>query len=302
MPGVLLVAFGWTYPHFLKAESWTAYVYATPFGLLPCPTLSTAIGVTLVFGVLRSAPWSTVLAVAGITYGAIGVFSLGVTLDYGLLAGATVLGAAVVSESTMWRSVRADRDERTRRLPGDDLIPKPIATLTHAVTIRRPPHDVWPWLAQMGAGNRAGWYSYDFIDNGRRPSGRRIVPELQHLTIGTIFPAIPGATDGFTLLAFEPERFLVLGASSADGAPLVTWAFVLEEAEQSSTRLVVRARGGSGYRISWLPLCLTTRVIPLVHFIMQRKQLLGIATRAERTSASNVVAGAPTPAARKDAA
>ena len=31
-------------------------------------------------------------------------------------------------------------------------------------------HEVWPWLVQMGAGSRAGWYSYDFLDNGRRPS------------------------------------------------------------------------------------------------------------------------------------
>ena len=62
------------------------------------------------------------------------------------------------------RSVRASRGERTRPLPGDELIPEPFASLTHAITIRRPRRDVWPWLVQMGAGTRAGWYSYDFID------------------------------------------------------------------------------------------------------------------------------------------
>ena len=81
----------------------------------------------------------------------------------------------------MWpRSVRATHLERTRVLPGDELIPEPIGTLTHAITIRRPAREVWPWLAQMGAGNRAGWYSYDIIDNGRRRSAARIVEELQH--------------------------------------------------------------------------------------------------------------------------
>jgi hypothetical protein len=30
---------------------------------------------------------------------------------------------------------------------------------------------VWPWLAQMGSG-RAGWYAYDFIDNGGAPQRR----------------------------------------------------------------------------------------------------------------------------------
>jgi len=37
-----------------------------------------------------------------------------------------------------------------------------LAKINHAITIRRSPHDVWPWLAQMGAG-RAGWYGYDFV-------------------------------------------------------------------------------------------------------------------------------------------
>lgn len=60
-------------------------------------------------------------------------------------------------------SVRADHDERARNLSGDELIPKPAGSVTHAITIRRSPHDIWPWLAQMGSG-RAGWYAYDFID------------------------------------------------------------------------------------------------------------------------------------------
>jgi hypothetical protein len=47
-------------------------------------------------------------------------------------------------------------------LPGDDLIQEPIGTLSHAITIRQPARDVWPWLAQMGAGSRAGWYSWQY--------------------------------------------------------------------------------------------------------------------------------------------
>jgi hypothetical protein len=87
-----------------------------------------------------------------------------------------------------WRSVRASRAERTCVLPGDERIPQAIDTLTHGVTIRRPPRDVWPWLVQMGAGTRAGWYSYDWLDNGRKPSATRIVPDLQHPAMGTICP------------------------------------------------------------------------------------------------------------------
>jgi hypothetical protein len=69
------------------------------------------------------------------------------------------------------QSVRATAAERVRPLPGDDLIRDRIGSLTHAVSIARPPRDVWPWLAQMGAG-RAGWYSYDRLDNGGRQSER----------------------------------------------------------------------------------------------------------------------------------
>jgi len=114
LPGALLVGFGWIYPHFLVVDHWTAYTYASPFGLLPCPTLSAVIGLTLVLGMLRSKPWSMTLAAAGFAYGAIGVFTLGVTLDYALLAGATTLGA-IAGVSRTWRSEPIERDKRTRR-------------------------------------------------------------------------------------------------------------------------------------------------------------------------------------------
>src|SRR5262249_52578119 len=181
------------------------------------------------------------------------------------------------------RSVHATRDERTRALPGDERIPKAIDTLTHAVTIRRPPLDVWPWLLQMGAGKRAGWYSYDWLDNGRQPSAARIVPEWQHPEVGSVFPALPGATEGFTLLAIEPERLLMLGWLARDGTADVTWTFVLEKAGPGATRLLVRARGGPGNRFHGLPLQLTRVAVRIVHFFMQRKQLLGLARRAEAT-------------------
>jgi hypothetical protein len=186
------------------------------------------------------------------------------------------------------RSVRATREEKTRALPGDQLITEPIGSLQHGVTIERSRRDVWPWVAQMGAGVRAGWYSYDFLDNGRRPSAERVIPELQTLAVGMIFPWLPGATDGFTLLAFEPEYFLVLGAIAPDGGRLMTWAFVLEHAEHGSTRLMVRARAGAGYRFHGLPWWIAKPTVAAIHFVMQRRQLLGIARRAETTRRSSL--------------
>ncbi len=186
-----------------------------------------------------------------------------------------------------WPSVRATKDERTRPLPGDDRLPDAIETITHAVTIDCLPRDVWPWVVQMGAGDRAGWYSYDWLDNGRRPSADRVIPELQHPPVGTTFPALPGVTEGFKLDAIEPERRLTLIFPAKDGGVDVTWTFVLNEIAGGRTRLLVRVRGGEGYRFHGLPLFLTKLVIRMVHFVMQRRQLLGIADRAER-------AGAPT--------
>ncbi len=179
----------------------------------------------------------------------------------------------------MTHSVHATTGEQTRPLPGDDLLTDPKLSMTHAITIKRPPHDVWAWIAQMGAGSRAGWYSYDFLDNRHHHSANHIVQELQHLTNGMVFPALPGKTDAFTVAAFEPDHFLILDVKAPDGRRLVTWAFVLEPVDDSSTRLIVRSRGTSG--------AIGNRVLPLVHFIMERKQLLGIAERAESQAASS---------------
>ena len=92
--GVVLIVYGWTYPHFLRTDSWTTYLYGAPFGIVPCPTLSVVTGLTLVFRNVRSRSWSTSLVAAGVLYGAVGVFRLGVLLDWGLLFAAATLAAA----------------------------------------------------------------------------------------------------------------------------------------------------------------------------------------------------------------
>jgi hypothetical protein len=177
-------------------------------------------------------------------------------------------------------SVRADRGERARNFPGDELIPEPLGSVTHAITIQRSPHHVWPWLAQMGSG-RGGWYAYDFIDNGNRPSAERIVPEFQHVAVGTIFPAVPGAKDGFVVARCEPEHSLVLAWRLPGGTYLTTWAFVLEQPEPNRTRLIVRGRVAPGYRPLGLPQWFAKLTAPWAHAIMERKQLLGVKRRVE---------------------
>jgi menaquinone-dependent protoporphyrinogen oxidase len=182
---------------------------------------------------------------------------------------------------SLLRSVRTTREERTRRLPGDRLIDQSMATLTHAITIEADRDEVWPWLVQMGAGTRGGWYSYDRLDNGGARSADRIIPALQMISVGTLFPALPGATDGFHVLQHAPGRSLVLGWREGDGEPLVTWAFALKHIVSARTRLIVRVRAVPDYSFRGLPRWLGLPIIRVVHWVMQRKQLLGIARRAE---------------------
>lgn len=89
--GAALVTFGAAYPHFVEAESWLAYAYAAPFGLVPCPTLAVVIGVSLMLDGLGSSAWSGVLAAAGIGYAIVGVAWFGIAIDLVLLAGALAL-------------------------------------------------------------------------------------------------------------------------------------------------------------------------------------------------------------------
>ena len=102
-----LILFGWIYPHFVRTESWLTYLYASPFGVLPCPTLAVVIGMTLIFRHLSATSWQAVIMAAGLLYGAVGVFRLGVALDWGLLLASAMLGARLV-RAHAWASPVAD--------------------------------------------------------------------------------------------------------------------------------------------------------------------------------------------------
>jgi menaquinone-dependent protoporphyrinogen IX oxidase len=193
-------------------------------------------------------------------------------------------GPTSVTTRSRWplrMSVAATRAERTDPLPGDRLIETARLTLTHAITVDAEPASVWPWLVQMGAGSRAGWYSYDLLDNAGTKSADRIIPALQTIHVDTLFPARPGATDGFHVLQYEVGRHLVLGWRPHKEL-LVTWAFALRRLELGRTRLIVRVRGAMQHTPLGLPWWLGVPLIRVAHFLMQRKQLLGIKRRAER--------------------
>jgi hypothetical protein len=163
-------------------------------------------------------------------------------------------------------------EEVERPLPGDDLVARPTFNATRAISIKAPQEHVWSWLVQVGLG-RAGWYSYDLLDNlGRRSSGR-IIPELQHLAPGDIVPMGPGAGQGIPVHALDPPRTMIWGRRGDS-----SWVWQLDPCADGSTRLITRIRS----RIRPTPTSIFFNVLfEVADFWMLRKMLLNLRERAE---------------------
>lgn len=212
---------------------------------------------------------------------------------------AAAWAAAAVASVAYWLVVRprisrwgATDDEVEKRLPGDEL-ESPLGdrpTSTRAITIGVPPHEVWPWLVQMGSG-RAGFYSHDWVERllfvtyaeGR--SATRIHPEWQELRVGDRVPY--SRFNSVSVRMADPPRCLVAGE----------WLVLEPIADGRATRLIARTRGG------WLePLVLRIPVVgwlawpvaalidrgplELLHHYMESEMLRGIQQRAERRAAA----------------
>jgi hypothetical protein len=89
--GLVLIVFGFVYPEFIVTGSTLEYAYLAPTGLIPCPTLSIVIGFALLYKGFMAPRWSVAISIAGIFYGVIGVFFLGMYIDWFLVAGSVLL-------------------------------------------------------------------------------------------------------------------------------------------------------------------------------------------------------------------
>ena len=214
--------------------------------------------------------------------------------------GEGITGAAAIAATILllpltrpwFRKWGATEEEVQRSLPGDDLLPHQKTQMTIATTIDAPAAQVWPWLVQIGC-QRAGWYSYDLLDNGGVPSVERIVDDFQHLEIGDEVPFTPDGKMGFPVANIEPGKALILGGmlNTTTGEPADprdpalekyfggVIIFYLDPRDESTTRLIYRMP------LDWNPTWLNTLIYGIflepISFIMARKTLLSIKQRVE---------------------
>ena len=195
---------------------------------------------------------------------------------------AVVIAAAGRTRMRMLRWGATD-DELDLNLPGDDMLRRADVVATRSVTIRATPGDVWPWIVQLGQ-SRGGFYTYDFLENlvgADIHNSDSITPEWQHIEVGDEVKLAPEA--GLSVALVEPNRALVLHGGIQMG-PIAspfdfTWAFVLLETQDGSTRLVVRER--YMYLRGWARLIVEPTGV--IAFVMTERMLRGIKKRAERT-------------------
>ena len=181
--------------------------------------------------------------------------------------------------------------EVAAKMPGDDLLGAAAFTATRAITVEAPPEDVWPWLVQVGF-HRAGFYSYDWLDNLGRESARVILQDYQEPRLGDL--AAPMADPANERTAFrvafvEPPTVLVWAK------PDSTWAWELQaQCGGRRTRLITRLKA----RYEFGPMLpLTVLLMEVADFPMMRRMLLGLSERAESSAgAKGADLGPPGPA------
>lgn len=164
-------------------------------------------------------------------------------------------------------------DEPGMPLPGDDSAQRVAST--RAITIGAPVSEVWQWVIQLGA-DRGGFFSYALLEKalGYRSLGTGTVPEFQDFDVGRVIPA---SVDGARKVA--EYNFPVVAVEPGESFVLENWgAFTLTELGPGRTRLIVRTHG---WQLSGPRDRFAAFVMEPLHYLMERRMLLGFKARAE---------------------
>jgi hypothetical protein len=170
-------------------------------------------------------------------------------------------------------------EEAARALPADELVPEPDFFWNHAITIRAPAEQVYPWLVQMGD-SRAAFYSITFIENAfcamsgdcRYVNADQVRPEWQSPVKGQQGIIM----DYMVIQDYQPGQWVL--AVPSDKMPLQwTWLWYVQPVDAGSSRLIVR------HRIAFPPDAppAVMKAVFDAGYVMERGMMLGIRARAE---------------------
>jgi hypothetical protein len=162
----------------------------------------------------------------------------------------------------------ATEGEVNRGMVGDDIVENPTFNATRAVTINARPEDIWPWIIQIGY-KKAGFYSYDILDNDGIESAEWIIPEYQNLKVGDLIPMSKDINA--RVAALEPDKYMLMVFNWGNTA---SWNWGLYKIDTGRTRLVTRLRARHESII-------TRVLLDTFEIVMMRKCMLGIKRRAE---------------------
>jgi hypothetical protein len=169
-------------------------------------------------------------------------------------------------------------------MPGDDIVSRARFNATRAITINVAPERVWPWIAQLGYG-RAGFYTYDLVDNAGERSADRVIEEYQHIKVGDLIPMFHdshGLAVAYKIDSLQRNKSMVwVHKPHEDEAPDSTWSWQLVKLPGGGTRLVTRMK--QDYRWESPKLAVFNVILmEFGDFAMERRMLRGIKGRAER--------------------
>lgn len=197
------------------------------------------------------------------------------------VAGHLLSGPALRRYRTTWG---ATEDEVAAAWPGDEFLPDPDWTSTHAITISASPDEVWPWVAQIGQG-RGGLYSFEKLENligcQIRNVGQ-ILPEHQDpLAAGEIRLA-PQVALPVVLVNSGKDLVLMGDPGSAEGQITTAgrWSLHLRVTPSGHTRLIERLGMRAGPSLPEKLFTSITLVEP-VSYVMSREMLRNIKMLAE---------------------
>ena len=174
----------------------------------------------------------------------------------------------------------ATDDEVKRIMSGDDIVREPSFNATRAVTIHASAKNIYPWIVQMGV-TRAGWYSYDLLDNLGRPSAENILTEYQTIQVGDVIPMSPDGKQGMRVKDFSKNKWMLWWDGKGDSS----WVWDIQPEGEADFRLVTRVR--VKYRLL-SPAIAFNLLVEFFDIIMMRKCMLGIKRRAEKPRAKSL--------------